>query len=159
MATLTISHNIFLTREQRYDLNNDIAIKVVGVSVPVILSNNKTTSEPAKEVFVNYTIKNGNLLRINCNSIDGYTIDVVKMSPYRLLPEKLWDTLTPSQKDIWYTKNEPNPSVHDLLDIKDGGKEWLAFRQMQTIKKDNKNLEIIHYVEIKKIETLVESLS
>ena len=159
MATLTISHNIFLTREQRYDLNNDITIKVVGASVPVILSKNKISSEPAKEVFVYYTIKTSNLLYINYNMVDGYEIEVCKSTPYKTLPDNFWQTLTPHQKKIWYVRNEPNPSVHDILDINDGGKEWLAFRQIQTIKKENKNLEIIHYIEIKKIETLLESLS
>ena len=50
MATLTISHYVYLNREQRYDIHDLKPVEVIGVSVPVWF-NNGNTSEPAKEVF------------------------------------------------------------------------------------------------------------
>jgi hypothetical protein len=50
-------------------------------------------------------------------------------------------------------------SSKNLLDIQDGGIEELSFRQYNTISYQNKKFNIIHFVEIKPIEFLTNSLS
>ncbi|NIQ13767.1 MAG: hypothetical protein GTO02_04995, partial [Candidatus Dadabacteria bacterium] len=45
---LVISHNLFLTKEQRYKWHDGEDLEVVGVSVPVWLDEKKS-SEPATE--------------------------------------------------------------------------------------------------------------
>ena len=58
MLSIAIHHNIWLTRDQRYAIHDGAEIVVVGVSIPVWVHNNKVTSEPAKEVFCKYYLKN-----------------------------------------------------------------------------------------------------
>ena len=57
---LTIAHNIFLSRNQRYKLGQwlDTSVTVVGHCVPVWYDGGET-NEPAQEVFCNYVITNG----------------------------------------------------------------------------------------------------
>ena len=49
--------NYWTTKEQRYELHEGQELQVTGISVPVWYVN-KITSEPAKEVFCNYYLKN-----------------------------------------------------------------------------------------------------
>jgi len=62
MLNLTIQHFIHLARDQRYALHEGIELVVVGVSIPVWFLD-KVTSEPAKEVFCRYYLKNPNATR------------------------------------------------------------------------------------------------
>ena len=55
MATLTVSHYIYLSREQRYELNDGKDIEIVGICVPVWFQKGNT-SEPAQEIFCKYKI-------------------------------------------------------------------------------------------------------
>ena len=57
MLTLVISHNINLSREERYNLHQGKPVTTVGVSVPVWFEKGNT-SEPAQEVFVLYRLTN-----------------------------------------------------------------------------------------------------
>ena len=63
MATLTISHYIYLTKEQRYALHERQPIEAIGISVPVWF-NKGNTSEPAKEIFCKYQIANESVNKI-----------------------------------------------------------------------------------------------
>jgi hypothetical protein len=56
-TVLAIAHHIFLTRDECYDLLNNVEKTVLGVSLPVWLHKGDT-SEPALEVFCNYKITN-----------------------------------------------------------------------------------------------------
>lgn len=57
MLTLTILHNIFLTKQDRSTLVNGGQIQAMGVSVPVWYLKGKTT-EPAQEIFCEYILTN-----------------------------------------------------------------------------------------------------
>ena len=57
MLTLTILHNIFLTKQDRSTLINGGQIQAMGVSVPVWYLKGKTT-EPAQEIFCEYILTN-----------------------------------------------------------------------------------------------------
>jgi hypothetical protein len=138
--TLTTSHNIFLDRQQRYDLFNGKEIEVVGVSVPVWYHQGKT-SEPGNEVFCKYKlIPCEHKILIKHNST-GYEI---------YLPKKSFNP----------EDNVANPlTLKNILDHKDGGIEWIAFRQVGKAKKNKKPVGIVNFVEIKTIEELEKTIS
>jgi len=162
MTTLTVSHNLFLTREQRYELFHGTDLEVVGVSVPVWIGNGQTT-EPAIEVFAKYKLMNRDE-KIFIRQHNGYyeiTIPVIE-AVVPPMPDDIWNSLTQQQRDEWWAANDPNPSLINLLDIKDGGCGWLAFRQYSKLSKDTGSvgvLHVIHFVEIKDISDLEQSLS
>jgi len=158
MTTLAIAHNLFLTREERYRVYDGEPVQTVGASLPVWWKG-VTTSEPGVEVFCLYILRRvGDILSIKSTN-EGYIINLPIGDKWEPLSDEMWKSLTKDQQELWYRNHEPSPSVDDLKDIKDGGREWLAFRQLQNITKNKKLLDVIHFVEIKPIEILLESLT
>ncbi len=159
-TTLAISHNIFLTPEERDCLlKEDGHVKVVGVSVPV-WHHTGVTSEPAVEVYVMYEINNKkDVIYIKQND-EGYEMQIPPdTGELEKLPDDVWDSLTTEEQDRWWEQHEPGPSLSHLKDIKNGGSEWLAFRQYSKVKRNKKTLSVIHYVEVKLMQDLMETLS
>ncbi len=148
MLTLSISHNIFLTKEERYKLYEGQTIEIIGVSVPIWFKNGSTT-EPGKEVFCQYRLRNKPPSKAIIMIKNGWEItlpnadaDVIQDFFKKYGNEDL-------MKDIQSAKN--------LLDIKDGGSQWLQFRQYNKMKKNKKYYHILHSVEIKPVELLLSS--
>lgn len=140
ILTLTVAHNIFLEREQRYKLVKGEQVDCVGVSVPVWYYRGKT-SEPGNEVFVKYKIIPTDHKIFVKHNEEGYEIFLPKNS---FNPED----------------NRNNPvTLKNLLDHKDGGIEWIAFRQFGEAKRQKKKVSIVHFVEIKTIEELLKTAS
>ena len=138
--TLNTSHNIFLNRRQRYDLFNGKEIEVVGVNVPVWHYQGKT-SEPGNEVFCKYKLLPCEHKIFVKHNNCGYEI---------YLPKKSFNP----------EENRNNPlTLKNILDHKDGGVEWIAFRQFGKAKHNKKPVNIINFVEIKTIEELERTLS
>lgn len=138
--TLTVSHNVFLDRNQRYDLFNDKVVECVGVSVPVWYYQNKT-SEPGNEVFCKYKLMSTEYKIFVKHNEEGYEI---------YLPHKSFNP----------EDNRTNPlTLKNILDHKDGGIEWIAFRQFGKAKKNKKTVNIIHYVEIKTDDDLNKTIT
>lgn len=166
---LIITHNIFLTKDDRYDLANGTSIEAVGVSLPVWFDPKGKTSEPAQEIFCNYVLVNP----INPNehipvqqTDNGYLITLPqipeKYKPVRLTDEVFRD-MNSEQRSIWYEQHAEPPNGKNLLDIKEGGSEYLKFEEHNQAKikaPEMKDIytQIIHCVEIKKIEDLEKSL-
>ena len=123
-TTLAIGHSLFLTREERYALFNGESICVIGVSVPVWFYKG-VTSEPAIEVFANYKLSNSDHTSIK-HVKTGYEIVLPKHLPY----DKQFDP-----------QGSMLPSLDMLLDIKEGGNEFLAFSQYNKVRKDKKVLK------------------
>lgn len=159
MHTLTIAHSICLTREQRYSWYEGKSLEVIGVSIPVWYKKGQTT-EPANEIFCKYRLFNAPDKTFVKHNTDGYDINVTKNPSCRPLDIalELWNTLTLNEQRSLSQQNGPNPCIMNILDIKDGGCKWLAFRQHSKAKYNNKNLNLIHFVEMKPIEDLIESL-
>jgi hypothetical protein len=134
MLTLTISHNVFLNEKQRYDLHRGEPVEVIGASVPVWFHKGNT-SEPAKEVFCLYRLTNDKFFRPIMQTTNGYHIS---------LPQK------PDAHKMTTSIN--------LLNIKDGGSEWLYFTQSNIIQ-GKKKFTTIHFIEIKPIEKLLKTLT
>lgn len=158
-ATLTISHNLFLTREQRYRYYKGQELEIVGVSVPVWLSE-KETSEPAQEMFTLYKLCHTNETALIKHNRHRYEIYIPKLPFYQppYITNEIWETLSTEEKQNYYDKMDKEVVIKNILDYKDGGCEWLAFRQYSKTKRYKKTLNLVHYVEIKKIEDLEFSL-
>lgn len=138
MATiLTISHYIYLSRKERYQLFDQIPVYAVGISVPVWFKKGDTT-EPAKEIFCKYNIFNDNISSSIRYKESGYDIH---------LPKNF----------VNFKKDKFN--YFKLLDVKDRGCEELVFRQNTKLNINKKSYSIVHFVEIKPIEHLLETLT
>lgn len=144
-SILCVSHNVFLTKEQRYDLYEGKQIDVVGVSVPVWFYDKSETSEPAVEVFCKYIISSDNKKSKGIDvTDDGYRIYL--FNDTGVLPTKI--------KKFFKKKKDHIPCSKLLLDVKDGGAEWINFKVYEV----SDYINIIHSVEIQKIENLTDSL-
>jgi hypothetical protein len=147
-SLLCVSHNIFLTKEQRYSLYEGNNIEVVGVSVPVWFYNKNETNEPAIEVFCKYFLKceNKSFQKNIEISEEGYEIKLYKNNIFNGVSNKI--------KKYFKIKENNMPTAKSLLDIKDGGSEWLDFKVYDS----TEYINIIHSIEIQKIENLFKSL-
>ena len=146
MTTLIVSHHIYLTRDERYSLHNGKSIEVVGVSIPVWFSRGNT-SEPAQEVFCKYKLTNDIIDKILNPIQDGYSIN---------LPQKI--ELLDGEKETLDNLEIELPNSKNLLDLKDGGIEKIEFSQNDKIQQNGREFKVIHFVEIKPIEVLLETI-
>ena len=137
--TLVINHVIYLTpEERRILLKEKKPVQAVGVSVPVWFNAGKS-SEPAQEVFVQYTLTNEPQDMVVASLPTGYRIN---------LPQ-------PKIMAEWTGMEEQEPKGPDckkLGDPEDGGSGWLLYKQFQTLKQDDRILQILHYIELRDIE-------
>ena len=115
--TLTIAHNIFLTREERYALHAGNTIDVVGVSIPVWFDKN-VTSEPAREVFCRYVLQNDPLESSTRIITDGYQIPLpnenIKEEP---ISDEIWRSLSNKELYVYYENQGIQASSKNLLDV------------------------------------------
>jgi hypothetical protein len=148
MATLTISHYIYLNRDQRYKLHAGEPLEIVGVSVPVWFHKG-STSEPAQELFCKYKLTNEGVNKAIMPSDEGYHINLPQKSqPDKEAPEEVQEVV-----GMYLGTSER------LLDIKDGGSEVLEFRQYNKVHQDKHAFNVVHFVEIKPDELLHDTLS
>lgn len=147
MATLTISHYIYLTRDERYKLHSGEALEVVGVSIPVWFHKGNT-SEPAKELFCKYKLTNENMNKAIVPNDEGYTINIPQELEFENeVPQEVKEAIT-----------EKMGTSIKLLDVEDGGSEWLEFKQFNKVKHQDKSFNIVHFVEIKPKEILEDTM-
>lgn len=140
MLTLTISHFIYLTKEQRLNLTKKIPIETTGISVPVWFKMG-STSEPAKEVFCRYVITNDEKETLVEKTNDGFSIN---------LPQKLFIKYNPTE-NLFSAVLQSN-NLNDLPNDDSGVLEFVY-------QKEDKEKTIINFVEIKDIKKLTDSLS
>ena len=151
-----ISHLIFLTREERYVLVNRKDVNVVGVNIPVWVTD-KDCAEPAQEVFCRYLLSNHeDNLRVTMIS-DGYAVNLPQQfeSVAPELTNDQWRVMTCEQQDRWYAKHQSIPTAENLRDFLDGGGEYLKFRYISLTAEQ----KTIHNFEFKTLESLVDSLT
>ncbi len=160
MTTLALSHNLFLTKAERYAWHVGQLVEVIGVCIPVWFFKG-ISSEPAVEVFCKYKLINAPEGIFVKHVEDGFEITVQQKPAKEFvpMPDEEWKTLTDEQKEEWYEKNEPDPSLRNLLDVPDGGSKYLAFRQHSKVRKNKKILNVVHYVEIKDMDDLLQTLT
>jgi len=125
MLTLTVSHNIFLSRQQRYDLSNaGTIVSAVGVSVPVWFYAGKT-SEPAKEVFSLYKLVISDENKAISKHHQGYKIN---------LPMSL-DNISMTIGQMF-------------KDPEDGGRGMMQYKEYSSSKYRGRKYNIVHTVAI-----------
>lgn len=161
MLILSISHHLYLTRDERYSLIEGKTVNIVGVSVPVWIKDQGISTEPAVEVFCNYELTNSKRAPISFKK-DGYRINVPQLSETDKARPKLsneeWRKMTEEEREKYY-KDNPAPLCADWLrDIKDGGGMHLHFREHNKIFQDKDFLEVYHYIHIDDISKLEESV-
>lgn len=156
MLALTIHHNIRLTHDERYKLHDGEDIEVVGVSVPVWFLN-KATSEPAKELFCKYYLKNPKQEMPIRILEDGYEITLPNRPAKtpRTITNEQWRNLTLEQRDEYYDRCVPEVSSRNLLDLPEGNGS-LTYREQNQIKQNGEMMSIMHYVCIASIEKMNE---
>lgn len=162
MLNLTIHHNVYLTKRQRYALHEGIELVVTGVCVPIWCFKNHT-SEPGREVFCRYYLKNQRKDYPIQIQAEGFEISI----PYRegktppLSDEQWreWNLKDPSKLEEYYKTCVSEVSSKNLLDPIDGGGRCLTYREHNQVKKDKTLMKILHYVNIEDEAVLTESLT
>jgi hypothetical protein len=162
MLNLKIHHIVHLTQEQRYALHNGEEHIVVGVSVPV-WDRNRNTTEPAKEVFCLYHLKNtksDSPLKILSY---GYEIDLpYKENKTTTLSDEVWrdwHMSHPDKLDEYYEEKYKNTiSSQHLLDPADGGHASMCYREHNEMKRQDELWKIDHFVNIVDMTYLTNSL-
>lgn len=158
-TTLTISHHIRLPKDQRYVLHNGEEVEVIGICVAVWVQDG-ITSEPAKEIFCKYILKNKEQENPIFVRKDGFEITLPKRTAIkqsRILSDQEWLSLSmndPKSLHDYYAKTTPEISSKNLLDIGDGGGEGLIYREESKIKQEEKIIKLLHYVCIDSVESL-----
>ncbi len=162
MLSLAIHHNLWLTREQRYAIHAGIELVIIGMSVPVWVENDRSTSEPAKEIFCKYYLKNN---KIDCPiqiKEDGYEITLPNRDgTLPKLTDSEWRILNmqnQSKLEGHYQKCSRQSSSLNLLDLKDGGSKSLSFREHNKSKRAEGFINFIHFVSMMDIDDLTSSL-
>jgi hypothetical protein len=164
---LFVTHNIFLTNNQLNELIDKNFLETTGVSVPVwVNASNGKNTEPALEYFCKYEI---------INDLDKQeSIETVDRKGYRIyLPQSDWEPIKETEdfsnlseeerknyeKKIkkWWEKNPEPQSIKTL-------KKSKYFRTQikkldEEFDKINYKVDVQHIIEIKTMESLVESLS
>ena len=149
MATLTVSHYIYLSREQRYKLHSGESLEVTGISVPVWFHRG-TTSEPAKEMFCKYKLTNEAVNTAITTMDEGYNIN---------MPQKFELGGENVPAEVQEVVVVQLGTSEKLLDLQDGGSEWLEFRQYNKVQQGVHKFNIVHFVEIKPNELLQDTMN
>lgn len=160
MIILVISHNIFLSIKERYQLVYGRAIDAIGVSLPVWLTE-QSTSEPAEEVFCRYHLEANPSLAEVGTIPGGYRIDLPNYHEIARPDVSLeeWRKMSKATQDEWYHKFRRPPTVNNLKKISDGGSGgFLRFEVKDEMVYRNEKITVVHNVEIKTNEMLEESL-
>jgi len=162
MLTISTSHNIALTREQRYTLASGNAVEVMGISVPVWFFKGNT-SEPASEVFCKYVLTNVDEDYPITTLASGYKINLPQLAPGipLITRPKLEEqqTMTIGELEEWSRENLIPPNGNDLKDPADGGVSSIRFKKYAKIEADGRKMKAIHNIEIISEENLIRSLS
>lgn len=162
MVSLTIHHNIHLTKEQRYALHEGKDIEVVGVSVPIWFMN-KLTTEPGREIFCKYVLKNPKTETPIQILTDGYEISLPNRTGTKLeISDEEWreiNRIQPAKLDALYRQLVNEVSSKNLLDIEDGGHGHMYYREHNKVKRGDKLWTIMHFVCIGSQESLLQNLS
>ena len=163
MLILSISHHVYLTKEQRYALIEEGKVDTVGVSVPVWIKNNGMSTEPAVEVFCNYELTNviqKSPIHFRAN---GYVINMPQKPETEKdtprLSDEIWRSFTQDERQEYYASLPNTPCANWLRDIGDGGGMHLQFREHNKIFQNEDSLEVYHYIHIDDMSRLMENLS
>lgn len=128
---LTMSHHVFLTREQRYALQvPESEIDVIGTCCPVWIHNGRHLNKAPEEVFSKYTIR-------HCPKPEEQVITIAD--------------------EGFAIKLSPGIPVY-LTDVSDGGFAWIGITHKNVIEVEKKVVPIIHFLNVEDLEVLEKTL-
>jgi hypothetical protein len=161
MLILAVSHNIHLTKKERYALADGETVEVIGSNIPVWFYN-FNTSEPAAEIFCKYIIHNAKGESYISAIKDGYEINIPQLPENYMEPPTIsdeeWRKMSLPEQQEWYAKHPVPPTGKDLLDLTDGGSSHMRFQHEVMSKWRKYRVKHIHQAEINDIEKLKQSL-
>lgn len=129
---LTIAHNIFFTKEERYLFRTPLTeVSTVGICLPVWVDGT-TTNEPAEEVYCQYKVRN----------FASPGIDSVHMSNDGFV-------LSLGEKSLW----------DSVLDAKDGGNSSIYLSHQGLVVNSDSQVLVIHYINIQDTSVLYKEKS
>jgi hypothetical protein len=148
MDSLYINHNIFLDKDQRYKLAEGKRVSVIGTSLSMLSSDKFKDPKDFSEYFCLYNlIPKKTIFKNVYNTKQGYDI--------HLLNSNTKNSAFDYFKNFIFNKNENQQEVRKLVDIKDGGVEWMLIFEQDY----KKQFIVFHKIQIQKIEVLLESLT
>lgn len=163
LIVFTVSHNIFLTREERYLIHDGKSVETTGIAIINEFSSNdkEEKQEILKEIFCKYVIsycKENVPVQITS---EGFVVKI----PHR--PKKTIVELTDEdflklnsrEYNNLFKKNTSEISSKNLLDLKDGGDESLIYRERYKGVLGNKKILQTHHFQISDIGVLINSLT
>jgi hypothetical protein len=156
---LTVSHHIYLTKEERKALHDGETVETIGVSVPV-LAYTSISTEPAKEVFCRYVISSPPQDVALQAGEDGYTVSVPRRKWAPRISEATdweWRNMTNDQLLEYYQLRGEPISTHNVLDIEEGGSGGLYYREYGTRMLKGQLFEVVHHVHFEHVEMLWET--
>ena len=155
---LVVSHSLFLTKTERSALLAGEDIVAIGVSLPVWYKKG-STSEPAVEVFSNYTLHNSKdqatyILKLK----DGYEVNLPQQAsdfePPKELSDKDW-LKRQRRREHYYEVRELEPRTASALSDPCA---YLRFFYHDKRQHKEEPLSISHIMEIQDMGVLTESL-
>lgn len=158
MISLEISHNIHLTKNQRYSINNGETVTTIGVALPVWLNNGAKMNIP-EEVFCIYDLSSEDFNTIEENHL-GYRLKLPDDNECFNIDENLWKLLNiQEQKKISLEKKMIPKNPQSLLDECDGGVKSLNYLiNEKRLTNNNRLIRVNHIIEISDIDELIKSL-
>lgn len=158
MLVLSILHNIFLSKEEVDSLFEKEEIETIGVSVPVWYFEGNT-SEPAEEVFCKYKLILGDEKQSISIMKNGYCINLPNLPEdyqEKRLTEKQLIKMSEDDVEKW---KEENPAYINVKELLKEDKQEIVFKHFLKKKYNKRMTNLIHTVEIAKLEKLVGSLT
>jgi hypothetical protein len=128
---LTITHYVFLTREQRYALQvPEAEVDVIGTCSPVWSHKGLQITHTAEEVFAKYTIR-------HCPEPDKQTVTL--------------------SDEGFMIRLSPDMPIH-LTDVGDKGERYLGITHKNIVEVEQKTVPIVHFLTIEDMEVLQKTL-
>lgn len=165
---LFVTHSVFLTKDQIDYLAQGFSLDAIGHCVPVwVDAKTGGTTEPASEIFCNYTIHNSHRRKsgdIEVVPKKGYEIflptaedwsppEPVDFDKISSLPSSERELLM-KERDKWWFSNPRPPDIEDLV------RGYLRFEVKKIKQKINrKEYSAQHVIEIGNIKRLEDSLT
>lgn len=156
---LLISHNIFLTPEEINKLIIGDDVLAIGVNVPVwVVTPSGKSTEPGVEIFCNYIISNNKDKSCFVKLVDSqcYKINLPQLpanyKPIEKPSMETWRAMSINNQEKWYADNKSPITASNLK----GG--YLNFEYQHKTKLEENPITIIHIVDIKSQDKLMNSL-
>ena len=92
---------------------------------------------------------------------DGYLVTLASKPKVKTPPRpsnEVWFSVPIEAREAWYEKYQQPPTVKNLVDVKDGGAAYFRFKFHKKMKYKEHSVNIFHYMELKDMETLKESI-